>query len=195
MGDEGSMELSNMVQSSDKAAAAAQETNDKLAKSQQTLEGFTPAVKDTALIEAHTKSIANAVGEGTGWFHKTLTQILGYYDSEEEDNVEAKSLQESMAESLSSILDFNGEISTENKLDKKEKTKKPKMNGQFNDLKELPFVYGTLGAVIANAINDKNKGERYLGILQRPYGRYWWNCRFRCCLVCFCWCNFIIQLR
>ena len=160
MGDEGSMELSNMVQSSDKAAAAAQETNDKLAKSQQTLEGFTPAVKDTALIEAHTKSIANAVGEGTGWFHKTLTQILGYYESEEEDNVEAKSLQESMVESLSSILDFNGEISTENKLDKKEKTKKPKMNGQFNDLKELPFVYGTLGAVIANAINDKNKGEK-----------------------------------
>ena len=160
MGDEGSMELSNMVQSSDKAAAAAQETNDKLAKSQQTLEGFTPAVKDTALIEAHTKSIANAVGEGTGWFHKTLTQILGYYESEEEDNVESKSLQESMAESLSSILDFNGEISTENKLDKKEKTKKPKMNGQFNDLKELPFVYGTLGAVIANAINDKNKGEK-----------------------------------
>ena len=160
MGDEGSMELSNMVQSSDKAAAAAQETNDRLAKSQQTLEGFTPAVKDTALIEAHTKSIANAVGEGTGWFHKTLTQILGYYESEEEDNVEAKSLQESMAESLSSILDFNGEISTENKLDKKEKTKKPKMNGQFNDLKELPFVYGTLGAVIANAINDKNKGEK-----------------------------------
>ena len=160
MGDEGSMELSNMVQSSDKAAAAAQETNDRLAKSQQTLEGFTPAVKDTALIEAHTRSIANAVGEGTGWFHKTLTQILGYYESEEEDNVEAKSLQESMAESLSSILDFNGEISTENKLDKKEKTKKPKMNGQFNDLKELPFVYGTLGAVIANAINDKNKGEK-----------------------------------
>ena len=160
MGDEGSMELSNMVQSLDQTAAAAQETNNNLAKSQQTLEGFTPAVKDTALIEAHTKSIANAVGEGTGWFHKTLTQILGYYESEEEDNVEAKSLQESMAESLSSILDFNGEISTENKLDKKEKTKKPKMNGQFNDLKELPFVYGTLGAVIANAINDKNKGEK-----------------------------------
>ena len=160
MGDEGSMELSNMVQSSDKAAVAAQETNDKLAKSQQTLEGFTPAVKDTALIEAHTKSIANAVGEGTGWFHKTLTQILGYYESEEEDNVEAKSLQESMADSLSGILDFNDITATENKLDKKEKTKKPKMNGQFNDLKELPFVYGTLGAVIANAINDKNKGEK-----------------------------------
>lgn len=160
MGEGQSMDIAEFGQSSDKAAAAAQETNDKLAKSQQTLEGFTPAVKDTALIEAHTKSIANAVGEGTGWFHKTLTQILGYYESEEEDNVEAKSLQESMAESLSSILDFNGEISTENKLDKKEKTKKPKMNGQFNDLKELPFVYGTLGAVIANAINDKNKGEK-----------------------------------
>ena len=160
MGDEGSMELSNMVQSSDKAAAAAQETNDKLAKSQQTLEGFTPAVKDTALIEAHTKSIANAVGEGTGWFHKTLTQILGYYESEEEDNVEAKSLQESMADSLSGILDFNDITATENKLDKKENKKKPKMNGQFNDLKELPFIYGTLGAVLTNAINDKNKGEK-----------------------------------
>ena len=160
MGEGQSMDIAGFGQSLDQTAAAAQETNSNLAKSQQTLEGFTPAVKDTALIEAHTKSIANAVGEGTGWFHKTLTQILGYYESEEEDNVEAKSLQESMAESLSSILDFNGEISTENKLDKKEKTKKPKMNGQFNDLKELPFIYGTLGAVIANAINDKNKGEK-----------------------------------
>lgn len=155
-----SMDIAGFGQSLDQTAAAAQETNSNLAKSQQTLEGFTPAVKDTALIEAHTRSIANAVGEGTGWFHKTLTQILGYYESEEEDNVEAKSLQESMAESLSSILDFNGETSIENKLDKKEKTKKPKMNGQFNDLKDLPFVYGTLGAVIANAINDKNKGEK-----------------------------------
>ena len=160
MGEGQSMDIAGFGQSLDQTAAAAQETNNNLAKSQQTLEGFTPAVKDTALIEAHTKSIANAVGEGTGWFHKTLTQILGYYESEEEDNVEAKNLQESMAESLSSILDFNGETSTENKLDKKEKTKKPKMNGQFNDLKELPFVYGTLGAVIANAINDKNKGEK-----------------------------------
>lgn len=160
MAEEQSMDIAGFGQSLDQTAAAAQETNSNLAKSQQTLEGFTPAVKDTALIEAHTRSIANAVGEGTGWFHKTLTQILGYYESEEEDNVEAKSLRESMAESLSSILDFNGETSTENKLDKKEKTKKPKMNGQFNDLKELPFVYGTLGAVIANAINDKNKGEK-----------------------------------
>ena len=160
MAEEQSMDIAGFGQSLDQTAAAAQEINNNLAKSQQTLEGFTPAVKDTALIEAHTRSIANAVGEGTGWFHKTLTQILGYYESEEEDNVEAKSLQESMAESLSSILDFNGETSTENKLDKKEKTKKPKMNGQFNDLKDLPFVYGTLGAVIANAINDKNKGEK-----------------------------------
>lgn len=160
MAEEQSMDIAGFGQSLDQTAAAAQETNNNLAKSQQTLEGFTPAVKDTALIEAHTKSIANAVGEETGWFYRTLTQILGYYESEEEDNVEAKSLQESMAESLSSILDFNGETSTENKLDKKEKTKKPKMNGQFNDLKDLPFVYGTLGAVIANAINDKNKGEK-----------------------------------
>ena len=121
MGEGQSMDIAGFGQSLDQIDAAAQETNSNLAKSQQTLEGFTPAVKDTALIEAHTRSIANAVGEGTGWFHKTLTQILGYYESEEEDNVEAKSLQESMAESLSSILDFNGETSTENKLDKKEK--------------------------------------------------------------------------
>lgn len=159
MGEEG-LELTNLAQSSDRAAAAAQETNSNLAKSQQTLEGFTPAVSDISLIEKHTKSIANDLGEKDGWFHSTLTQILGYYESGEEDNIEAKSLQESMADSLSSILDFNDVTSTENTIDKKEKNKKPKMNGQFNDLKELPFVYGTLGAVIANAINDKNKGEK-----------------------------------
>ena len=148
------------MQSSEKVAAAAQEDNDKLAKSQQTLEGFTPIVNDISAIEAHTRDIANDLGEKDGWFHSTLTQILGYYESGEEDNVEAKSLQESMAESLSSILDFNGETSIENKLDKKEKTKKPKMNGQFNDLKDLPFIYGTLGAVLANTIKENNKGEK-----------------------------------
>ena len=160
MGEEQSMELTSLVQSSEKVAAAAQEANDKLAKSQQTLEGFTPIVNDISAIEAHTRDIANDLGEKDGWFHSTLTQILGYYESGEEDNVEAKSLQESMAESLSSILDFNGETSTENKLDKKEKTKKPKMNGQFNDLKDLPFIYGTLGAVLANTIKENNKGEK-----------------------------------
>lgn len=148
------------TQSLEKIANATEDNGSDVSKIRETLEGFTPIVDNTEEIKLNTRSIANAVGEGTGWFHKTLTQILGYYESEEEDNVEAKSLQESMAESLSSILDFNGETSTENKLDKKEKTKKPKMNGQFNDLKELPFVYGTLGAVIANAINDKNKGEK-----------------------------------
>lgn len=160
MGEGQSMELTSLVQSSEKVAAAAQEANDKLAKSQQTLEGFTPIVNDISAIEAHTRDIANDLGEKDGWFHSTLTQILGYYESGEEDNVEAKSLQESMAESLSNILDFNGETSIENKLDKKEKTKKPKMNGQFNDLKDLPFIYGTLGAVLANTIKENNKGEK-----------------------------------
>lgn len=154
------IENTENTQSLEKIANATEDNGSDVSKIRETLEGFTPIVDNTEEIKLNTRSIANAVGEGTGWFHETLTQILGYYESEEEDNVEAKSLQESMAESLSSILDFNGETSTENKLDKKEKTKKPKMNGQFNDLKELPFVYGTLGAVIANAINDKNKGEK-----------------------------------
>ena len=148
------------TQSLEKIANATEDNGSDVSKIRETLEGFTPIVDNTEEIKLNTRSIANAVGEGTGWFHKTLTQILGYYESGEEDNVEAKSLQESMAESLSSILDFNDITATENTIDKKEKTKKPKMNGQFNDLKELPFVYGTLGAVIANAINDKNKGEK-----------------------------------
>ena len=160
MAEEQSMEIAGLGKSLDQAAAAAQETNNNLAKSQQTLEGFTPVVSNTEEIKLNTRSIANDLDEKDGWFHKTLTQILGYYESGEEDNVEAKSLQESMADSLSSILDFNDITATENVIDKKEKNKKPKMNGQFNDLKELPFIYGTLGAVLANTINDKNKGEK-----------------------------------
>ena len=160
MAEEQSIEIAGFGQSLDQAAAAAQETNNNLAKSQQTLEGFTPVVSNTEEIKLNTRSIANDLDEKDGWFHKTLTQILGYYESGEEDSVEAKSLQESMADSLSSILDFNDIAATENTIDKKEKNKKPKMNGQFNDLKELPFIYGTLGAVLANTINDKNKGEK-----------------------------------
>lgn len=160
MAEESSLELAGFGNSIDQTAEATKEIVGNLAKSQQTLEGFTPVVKDTQLIEKHTRSIANDVGEGTGWFYKTLTQILGHYDSEEENNNEARSLQEAMVDSLSDIIDFNDVTSTENKIDKKDEKKKPKLNGQFNDLKDLPFVYGTLGAVIANAINDKNKGEK-----------------------------------
>ena len=157
---EDSMEIAGISQATEQIAAATQEVVGNLAKSQQTLEGFTPVVNNAKLIEAHTRSIANQLDGEDGWFSKTLSQILGHYDSEEESNNEAKSLQEAMVESLSDIIDFNDVTSTENKIDKKDEKKKPKMNGQFNDLKDLPFVYGTLGAVIANAINDKNKGEK-----------------------------------
>ena len=148
------------TQASEKIANATDDIGSNVSKIRETLEGFTPIVDKTEEIKQNTRSIANAVGGETGWFYKTLTQMLGYYESEEEDNVEAKSLQESMADSLSGILDFNDITATENNIDKKEKNKKPKMNGQFNDLKELPFIYGTLGAVLTNAINDKNKGEK-----------------------------------
>ena len=154
------IETTENTQSLEKIANATEDNGSDVSKIRETLEGFTPIVNNTEEIKLNTRSIANDLDENSGWFHNTLTQILGYYESGEEDNVEAKSLQESMADSLSGILDFNDITATENKLDKKEKNKKPKMNGQFNDLKELPFIYGTLGAVITNAINDKNKGEK-----------------------------------
>ena len=154
------IETTENIQSLEKIANETEDNGSDVSKIRETLEGFTPIVKDTEEIKLNTRSIANAVDGETGWFYKTLTQILGYYESEEEDNVEVKSLQESMADSLSGILDFNDITATENKLDKKENKKKPKMNGQFNDLKELPFIYGTLGAVLTNAINDNKKGEK-----------------------------------
>ena len=154
------IETTENTQSLEKIANATEDNGSDVSKIRETLEGFTPIVDNTEEIKLNTRSIANDLGEKDGWFHKTLTQILGYYESEEEDNSEAKSLQESMADSLSGILDFNDVTATENTIDKKEKNKKPKMNGQFNDLKELPFIYGTLGAVLTNAINDKNKGEK-----------------------------------
>ena len=52
MGEKQSMELTNLVQSSEKAEVAAQETNVTLGDIQQTLEGFTPIVNDMSLIEA-----------------------------------------------------------------------------------------------------------------------------------------------
>ena len=154
------IETTENTQSLEKIANATEDNGSDVSKIRETLEGFTPIVDNTEEIKENTRSIANKLDGEDGWFSKTLNQILGYYESGEEDNVEAKSLQESMADSLSGILDFNDITATENTIDKKEKNKKPKMNGQFNDLKELPFIYGTLGAVLANTINDKNKGEK-----------------------------------
>ena len=120
------IETTENTQSLEKIANATEDNGSDVSKIRETLEGFTPIVDNTKEIELNTRSIANKLDGEDGWFSKTLNQILGYYESGEEDNVEAKSLQESMADSLSGILDFNDITATENTIHNKPTNHQPK---------------------------------------------------------------------
>ena len=76
---------------------------------------------------------------------------------------EARQLQDAMIDSLNEIVNFNDSTFLEDKNDKK---KKPKVGSstKFDDLKDLPFAFGTLGAVLANTLDKKDKDEKKDGL-------------------------------
>lgn len=160
MGEElGGIGLSAIQGSVDKIAAEAPKTSQAIQSVKDaSIDGFHEIHSDMEELNGYAFDIDQSVGEG-GWFFNTLKQVLGHYEKEETDNLEAKNLQEAMVESLGDIIDFNDVTKLEDKQDKK---KKPKASAstKFDDLKELPFAFGTLGAVITNAINNKDKGEK-----------------------------------
>lgn len=137
---------------------AIKEVNQSVQDVKTSLEGFTPIKDNLQEIQDNTQEIRDDLAE-SGWFFKVLQEVLDYKAAESRRDDEARQLQDAMIESLNEIVDFNDSTFLEDKIDKK---KKPKVssNVKFDDLKDLPFAFGTLGAVLANTLNDKKDKEK-----------------------------------
>lgn len=146
----------------DNSSEAIKEVNQSVQSVKTSLEGFTPIKDNLQEIQNNTEEISKDLAT-SGWFYEVLQEVLDYKAEESVRDNEARQLQDAMIESLNDIVDFNDSTFLENSNDKK---KKPKVSGstKFDDLKDLPFAFGTLGAVLANAINDKNKSGEKKGI-------------------------------
>lgn len=126
------------------------------------LTGFTEISDSLTHIEMNTDVISDyayELGSEKGWFYETLKGILDYNETTLENNLEAKILQDSVSDSLSSILNLNESTDKDGKLEKKRKGKVG-TSTKFDDLKELPWALGTLGAVLANTISGKDKDNK-----------------------------------
>lgn len=136
---------------------AIKEVNQSVQDVRTSLEGFTPIKDNLQEIQDSTAEIRDDLAT-SGWFFEVLQQVLDYKAEESVRDDEARQLQDAMIESLNDIVDFNDSTFLEDKNDKK---KKPKVGSstKFDDLKDLPFAFGTLGAVLANTLNDKKKEE------------------------------------
>lgn len=146
----------------DNSSEAIKEVNQSVQSVKTSLEGFTPIKDNLQEIQDNTEEISKDLAT-SGWFYEVLQEVLDYKAEESVRDNEARQLQDAMIDSLNEIVDFNDLSFLEDKDDKK---KKPKVSGstKFDDLKDLPFAFGTLGAVLANAINDKNKSGDKKGI-------------------------------
>lgn len=136
---------------------AIKEVNQSVQDVRTSLEGFTPIKDNLQEIQDNTAEIRDDLAT-SGWFFEVLQQVLDYKAEESVRDDEARQLQDAMIESLNDIVDFNDSTFLEDKNDKK---RKPKVGSstKFDDLKDLPFAFGTLGAVLANTLNDKKKEE------------------------------------
>lgn len=122
------------------------------------LTGFTEISDSLTKIEYNTDLISDyayELGSEKGWFFDILKQILDYNEISADRDLEAKMLQESVSDSLSDILDLNMTTDKDGKTDKRRKGKVG-TSTKFDDLKDLPWALGTLGAVLANTITNKD---------------------------------------
>lgn len=158
MGDN-ELQLTSLL---DGPSKAIKEVNQSVQDVRTSLEGFTPIKDNLQEIQDNTAEIRDDLAT-SGWFFEVLQQVLDYKAEESVRDDEARQLQDAMIESLNDIVDFNDSTFLEDKNDKK---RKPKVGSstKFDDLKDLPFAFGTLGAVLANAINDKKDGGEKKGI-------------------------------
>lgn len=137
---------------------ASKEVNQSVQDVKTSLEGFTPIKDNLQEIQDNTGEISKNLAT-SGWFYEVLQEVLDYKATESVRDDEARQLQDAMIDSLNEIVDFNDLTFLESKDDKK---KKAKVSGstKFDDLKDLPFAFGTLGAVLANTFKDKDKDEK-----------------------------------
>lgn len=146
----------------DNSSEAIKEVNQSVQSVKTSLEGFTPIKDNLQEIQDNTEEISKDLAT-SGWFYEVLQEVLDYKAEESVRDNEARQLQDAMIDSLNEIVDFNDLSFLEDNNDKK---KKPNVSGstKYDNLKDLPFAFGTLGAVLINELTKKDKGGEKKGI-------------------------------
>ncbi len=126
----------------------------------KTVDGVTPKSDGLTQISEDISMIRSEVAEGNGgWFADTLNQVLNHYDAQDKTYGETQALQESMQDSLGDLVNFN-EVSDKDTKKDKAKQGKTGPSAKLDDLKELPWALGTLGAVLANTIKESSDSKK-----------------------------------
>lgn len=161
-GDMSTEAISGIVEATGNLEEALQNVNQSGDKQAGELEGITPVKQGIDTLNKHAETVEEILGV-KGWFHSMLEEITGHNDSSEEGDKEARELQQGVIDSLGDMIDYNEVTSKETKMDKKKKGKVGS-SSKFDDLKDLPWEFATLGAVLSNAITNKDKDKKGGGI-------------------------------
>lgn len=153
-------ELNNgLLQSLNQTAAeisnSLKDQNGSSGEQAASLEGIHEITNPLNIIQSHSESIANDVGE-KGWFHDILTELILWSDDQKQTDKEAKDLQDAMLEELSKMTMFDEKADKNTLFEKKRKPKVNKGDPKIDDLKDLPYEIGTLGSVLVNTLNKKD---------------------------------------
>lgn len=122
------------------------------------LEGIHKALSPVKDIRDSNVAISKDVGTD-GWFYTTLSAMLSYQDDKKKDEEDYKNFRDQIASSLDDMKVLDQAQDKDSKNNKKKKGKTDK-NASLKDLKDLPFEFATLGAVLTNAISNKKDNNK-----------------------------------
>lgn len=138
---------------------------DNLANISQNSAEFLQGITDTKSIAqeqlGYVASIADDVGE-RGWFAEQLKKLIGSDEEQAERDEESKSLSESIRDALEDMKVLDETTNKSNILSKKKKGK-VSPTAKLDDLKDLPYEFATLGAVLSAAISNSKKDDKKKG--------------------------------
>ena len=101
-----------------------------------------------------------AVDVGTkGWFAETLGKLVDNFEENTVKEDEGRTLSEEIKDILSDMKIFEETTNVDNK-EKKKKRGKVSDRTKLDDLKSLPYEFATLGAVLTNALTQKNDDKK-----------------------------------
>ena len=91
-----------------------------------------------------------------GWFFETLNKLVGSNEESRSKDEEAYTLQESIKESLDK-MNLLDETTEKDRLINKKKKGKVSRDVKLDELKQLPYEFATLGAVLYSALTNKDE--------------------------------------
>ncbi len=161
MGDDATGSIVNKL-ASEGAKGLTKEESNNLENLSTNSKNFLDGINETKNIAQKQLNYVSdiAVDVGTkGWFAETLGQLVDNFEDNTVKEDESRVLSEEIKDILSDMKVFEETTSTDNKENKKKRGKVSDRT-KLDDLKSLPYEFATLGAVLTNALTQKNDDKK-----------------------------------